>query len=118
MAETQSNQRKSVRNGAVRGGQPGNKNAAHAKPWGEALRYALAHHTDDQVKRGEALRKIAAKVVAQALTGDERAIKEIGDRMDGKATIVVAGDESAPLTVLFPDPTNRPPGYERKRIVG
>ena len=73
------------------GGQPGNRNGARDKPWGEALRKALAQYEDKQAKvnRGEALHKIANKTIKLALSGDQQAIKEIGDRMDGKAKITM-----------------------------
>lgn len=57
----------------------GNRNAAKAKDWETALRRALAQH-----KETGALVKIAEKVVDSALEGNMLAIKEIGDRLDGK----------------------------------
>lgn len=58
----------------------GNRNAAKGKDWESALRRALAQHESRQ-----ALTNIALKVVNKALEGDMAAIKEIGDRLDGKA---------------------------------
>ena len=69
----------------------GNQNAKKGRKWREALNDAL--HDDP-----EALFRIAKKVVALAEEGDIQSIKEIGDRLDGKPTQRVAGDEDeAPL---------------------
>ena len=64
---------------AESGGQPGNNNATKAKPWANALEKELTG--DANAKK---LRKIARKVVAEAGKGNMWAIKEIGDRLDGK----------------------------------
>lgn len=40
------------------------------------------------------LRKVADAVVEAAMNGDMAAAREIGDRLDGKATQVVAGNNS------------------------
>ncbi len=71
-----------------RGAPAGNKNAAHGKPWTDALRRALAQFEDDSigVQRGGALVKIAENVVKIAcIAPDKDVIKEIGERLDGKA---------------------------------
>lgn len=75
------------------GGQPGNKNAAKAKIWEQALKRALARASKASVDAG--LDQIADKVVAQALAGDKDAWDEIAVRMDGKPAqaVTVAGDE-------------------------
>lgn len=57
----------------------GNRNAAKGKDWESALRRALAQH-----ETRNALTAIAKQVVNKALDGDMSAIKEIGDRLDGK----------------------------------
>ena len=60
-------------------GNPGGR--VKDKPWVEAIRIA-ASAEDAEGKRK--LRRIAEKTVAMALEGDIQAIKEIGDRLDGK----------------------------------
>jgi hypothetical protein len=62
-------------------GQPGNRNAAKAKTWEHAIRKALARASQEQPL---ALGRIADKLVARALQGDDFAVREIGDRLDGK----------------------------------
>lgn len=52
------------------------------KFWRAALRLAVEESDKDGRRK---LRLIADKCVAMALEGDMTAIKEIGDRMDGKA---------------------------------
>ncbi len=66
------------------GGQKGNTNAARGTLWRDAIDKALKQYKDDKCKRGEALFKIATKVVELAIIGSKDAIKEIGDRLDGK----------------------------------
>lgn len=56
-----------------------NRNAAKAKDWETAIRKAIAQHTEKDV-----LRKIAQKLVDKALEGEQFAITEIGNRLDGK----------------------------------
>lgn len=63
------------------GGAPvGNKNATKNKAWEEALRRALL------AEDGKKLRDIADKLIEKALEGDVSALREIGDRIDGKPT--------------------------------
>ena len=67
------------------GAPKGNNNAGRGKEWRDALTYALENYESSAVERGQALRGIANKVIETALTGDMVAVREIGDRMDGKA---------------------------------
>ena len=52
--------------------------------WSNALCEALDRYSNDEIKFGEALDKIAERLVEQALEGDKFAITEIGNRLDGK----------------------------------
>ena len=68
------------------GAQPGNNNAGKSKPWRDALDKAIKQYVSkpDKIERGQALFKIATKVVEDALRGNVQAIQEIGNRLDGK----------------------------------
>ena len=74
------------------GGQPGNKNAAKAKIWSDALR-------KHAVNNPECIPDTAKKLWEMAIGGDLGAIKEVGDRLEGKVANVIAGDPNQPLTV-------------------
>jgi hypothetical protein len=77
----------------------GNNNAGKGKAWSGALRAALAQYKAKGVPEGQALRKLAEKVVAQALEGNKDAWKEIGDRLDGKPAQAITGEDGGPVTV-------------------
>jgi len=92
----------------------GNRNAARGAEWRDALRKALKDYEASGIKRGQALRKIAEKLVEKALEGDMAAIVEIGNRLDGKPAQPVLGQHDLPLTVVFKDViASRPEGYTR-----
>lgn len=66
------------------GGAPvGNDNAKKAKIWSEALRKHITQNHD--------LPKLAKALVNKALEGDVTAMKEIGDRLEGKVVQRVEG---------------------------
>lgn len=73
----------------------GNQNAAKAKVWHAAILRALD-------KRGlgnrvAALDELAGKLLDLVATGDLAALKEFGDRLDGKpAQAIIGGDEDDP----------------------
>lgn len=78
------------------GAPVGNTNAAKQnRLWGETLRRAVTQSD------GKTLRELADKLIEQAAAGDVQALKEIGDRLDGKARqqVELSGDASAPLTI-------------------
>lgn len=69
------------------------------KPFRDALRMELAAAGEDH----KALREIARNLIRVA-SGDRDpmpAIREIGDRMDGKPAQTIAGDDDAPIKVTF-----------------
>ena len=76
----------------------------------DALRYALTNFenknskTGKLVKRGQALRHIANSLVWVAINGSERdriaAIKELGDRLDGKVVQAITGAEGEPIVLV------------------
>ena len=72
----------------------GNSNARKGKAWLDALR-------KECVQRN-ALDEIAKLVVAKALEGDQWAITEIANRMDGKPaqSLEVSGDPDNPLETV------------------
>lgn len=75
----------------------GNDNATKGKEWRNAIRRALAH------KHGsvsDGLLAIARQLVDKAEEGDITALKEIGDREDGKPAQTIGGDpEGAPVSM-------------------
>lgn len=70
---------------ANKGGQPGNDNGRKAKIWSDALRKAVID------KDHKKLRKIANVLVQKALDGDMAALKELGDRLEGKPIQAIEG---------------------------
>lgn len=63
---------------ATKGGQSGNNNAAKNKPWSDSIRKRITQRKE--------MDKLADKVIDMALEGDLSAMKEIGDRLEGKST--------------------------------
>ncbi len=72
--------------------------------WRDAINRAVSQ------RDGDALRELADKLVDTALAGDLAAIKEIGDRLDGRPkqqTEITSGDGESPfkgITVRFVRP--------------
>ena len=67
------------------------------KPWVDALRLAVMDTAPDGFKK---LRKIAEKCVDAAMDGDMTAIKEIGDRLDGRVPQAVTGADDGPIELV------------------
>jgi len=65
------------------GAPTGNKNASKSKPWADALSRALEIHKP--VHQRKMLDALAASLVSEGMNGNIAAIKEIGDRLDGKS---------------------------------
>jgi prolyl-tRNA editing enzyme YbaK/EbsC (Cys-tRNA(Pro) deacylase) len=66
------------------------------KPFREALRMELAAAG----RNHKQLRSIAKALLAKAETGDVVAIKEVADRLDGKAPQAVIGDAENPINLI------------------
>ena len=80
---------------ATVGGQAGNNNATKNKVWTDALMRELTGN-----QNAEKLKKLAVKLIEMAEEGDIKAIKEIGDRLEGKPA------QSIDATIANPDGTN------------
>ena len=85
------------------GAQPGNTNGKRGSEWRDAIRHALAQ-VGQKVEGEEAaykkgLRKVAATFIEAAEDGEAWAMKELGDRTDGKATqsMELSGPEGGPI---------------------
>jgi hypothetical protein len=82
------------------GAPVGNQNAARAKVWHAAIMRALEKRGGgDRIK---ALDELAGKLLDLVATGDLAALKEFGDRMDGKpaqALIHQGDEEGGPVRV-------------------
>lgn len=94
---------------AGRGAPVGNQNGAKGKQFLEAMRKALAK-SGGTVDKGVV--KVAEKLVSAALDGEQWAIQEIGNRLDGKPAqaLIHQGDDEAPLIMrierVIADPGN------------
>lgn len=81
---------------ASKGGQLGNNNPARGKLWNDALRKAIVQ--DDKNRLNQA----AQMLLDKAAEGEAWAIKELADRLDGKAfqSVELTGDADNPLSVV------------------
>ncbi len=83
----------------------GNQNAAKGKVWKAAIDRALERRTQSRTDGIKEIDALAEKLLQLVSTGDLPALKEFGDRMDGKPTQAVSGDpDGAPIAfteVLF-----------------
>lgn len=72
------------------------------KEWRDAIRLAVHELRADprDGKKVKTLRLLARSVIDKALDGDVAALKEIGDRLDGKVAQVVQGDGDAPIRLI------------------
>lgn len=78
------------------GAPKGNKNAVKEnRLWGETIRRAVSQ------ANGKKLRAIADKLIDLAEEGDIQAIKELGDRLDGKpaSTVDIGNKNGEPFVV-------------------
>ncbi len=80
------------------GAPEGNTNGAKGAQYNSALKRALAR-SGKTVDGG--LNKVCDQLVAAAIAGEQWAIKEVADRVDGKASqaINIGGQEENPLLV-------------------
>ena len=95
------------------GAPVGNQNAAKAKMWRSAIERALdVRGAGDRLA---ALNALADKLLTKAEEGDMSALKELGDRLDGKAaqSVTIGGDADNPLLhrieEVIVDPADRSP---------
>ncbi len=93
-------------------GNPGGRPKS-AKEWREAIRLAVNRPLEDFERldahppaQPKVIDALAASLVKKGLSGDVHAIREIADRLDGKATQAVEhmGDGGGPVEVK-PSPT-------------
>ena len=83
------------------GAPAGNQNAKKGKAWSEAIRRAIREKYQGEDYEAK-LAQLAQKLVNEADSGDIQALKEIGDRIDGKPAQSVAvegGDSPVKLVV-------------------
>lgn len=73
------------------------------KLWAEAVRMAVLREETCGDEKRKRLSIIADKVATLAMDGDLQAIKEIGDRLDGrpKQASEITGAEGGPVQVLI-----------------
>lgn len=75
----------------------GNQNAAKAKVWHAAVLRALRKRSkSDQL---EALDDIAEELIKLCASGDLPALRELGDRLDGKPAQAITGADGGPLQI-------------------
>lgn len=78
------------------GAPKGNKNSTRDKrAWTNAIRRAVAQ------RDGDALNALADKLIDMALSGDLAAMRELGDRIEGKPiqATEISGPEGGPMEV-------------------
>ncbi len=75
----------------------GNTNGQKGREWRQAIRRALAHKYGSY---DEGLLALAGKLIESAETGDMAALREIGDREDGKPAQAIVGEpDGAPVAM-------------------
>ena len=75
-------------------GQSGNPEGRRVdKPWRDAIQRAIKRREESDP---QALERLADKLLKKVADGDVSAIKELGDRMDGKVPQAIGGTDVLP----------------------
>jgi hypothetical protein len=83
-----------------RPGQVANPTGINRKtPWADAVRVIM--NEDDPETQRPRLLLLAERLFAEAMAGNMLAIKEIGDRLDGKPAQALVGDPSQPVELTI-----------------
>lgn len=78
----------------------GNTNAKGKRTWAEAINKAVKEVDKDSPDGSKKLRSLARKLVSIGIEGDVSALREIGDRLDGRAIQQVDLGEQKTITVI------------------
>lgn len=86
------------KNAALSRGMIGNSNARPNKPWAAALQRALDRYEGGKLG---ALNMVADQIIRAAVSGDQWAINELANRLDGKAaqSVYVSGEDGGPIVM-------------------
>ena len=77
----------------------GNQNAS--KAWRQAIMRALERRAEANGRHSNhELDELAEKLLCACHEGDLSALKELGDRLEGKPATVIVGDDTAPAVKL------------------
>ncbi len=80
-----------------KGGAPkGNNNGGKAKIWSDAIRRALARREKGHPKR---LNRLADALLNKCEEGDIPALKEFGDRVEGKVPQAITGADGGAIEI-------------------
>lgn len=75
----------------------GNQNAAKAKIWHAAIMRALDRRTQSRADGKKEIDALAEKLLDLVSEGDLPALKEFGDRIDGKPAQAIVGPDGGPI---------------------
>lgn len=76
----------------------GNRNQSKTKPWADAIRRALARR--EKSGKGADLNRLAEALLDRAGEGDLTALREIGDRLDGKPAQAITAEVTTPPVMI------------------
>lgn len=87
----------------------GNQNGVRGVRWRDAVERALEHRS--RGKQIQALDECAMQLIDQCLAGDLAALKELGDRLDGRPAqqMTLSSDAQNPFTITLVTFANREP---------
>lgn len=74
----------------------GNQNAARSKVWRAAIERALERRSQSRADGIKEIDALADQLLTLVSKGDITAIKEFGDRIDGKPAQAIVGDDDEP----------------------
>jgi len=84
-------------------GQSGNPGGRpKEKIFADALRLAINAEVDDEGTKVKKIRKIAERLVTEAIAGESWAIQQVADRLDGKPAQALIGgdDDDSPVELI------------------
>ena len=79
----------------------GNQNAANKRLWRAAINRALERRTQSRADGIKEIDALAEKLLELVAAGDLPALREFGDRIDGKPSqAIIGGDEDDPAVKI------------------